>query len=224
MLQFRESWVWDFWLAADKIGEEEQYHAFFHQAPKKLRDPNLRHTHATIGHAVSSDLRTWVRTIGIPSGSSLFDEPQESAFDDLAQWTGSTIRDPQMLWRTYYTGISHAEDGLVQRVGMAVSTDLTRWERRIEFVPLCADGRWYEKLGESPWPHEAWRDPWIFADPDGDGWHMVVTARAKSGDIWERGVLGHLRSADLVNWEALPPLTAPGGGIRSSRGTSDTHD
>ncbi len=212
VLRFRDTWTWDFWLAVDGNGGDERHHAFFLQAPKSLRDPNLRHAHATIGHAVSTDLRTWTRTIGVPSGSGLFDGPRENAFDDLAQWTGSTVRDPQMLWRTYYTGISGAEGGLVQRVGMATSSDLLSWKKLPEFATLCADGRWYEKLGESFWPHEAWRDPWVFADPGG-GWHMIVTARANSGDPQERGVLGHLHSVDLTHWETLPPLTAPGAGF-----------
>ena len=41
------------------------------------------------------------------------------------------------------------------------------------------DPRWYELLG--PGRDEAWRDPWVFPDPGGDGWHMLVTARSKSG-------------------------------------------
>lgn len=38
-----------------------------------------------------------------------------------------------------------------------------------------SDPRWYEQLQDALWPGEAWRDPWVFADPGGDGWHMLVT-------------------------------------------------
>ena len=48
-------WVWDFWLADDG----EQYHMFFLHAPRALGDPDLRHRSARIGHATSTDLRTW---------------------------------------------------------------------------------------------------------------------------------------------------------------------
>ncbi len=37
-----------------------------------------------------------------------------------------------------------------------------------------------------------------------------MTARSRTGDPAERGVISHARSADLLGWEVLPPLTAPG--------------
>ena len=55
MLTFADRWIWDFWLA--DTGSE--YHAFYLQAPKSLRDQHLRHRYASIGHAVSMDLREW---------------------------------------------------------------------------------------------------------------------------------------------------------------------
>ena len=54
-------------------------------------------------------------------------------------------------------------------------------------------------------------DHWVFADPAGDGWHMLITARASHGPVPGRGVLGHAWSADLLNWEVRPPLTQPAG-------------
>ena len=62
-------------------------------------------------------------------------------------------------------------------------------------------------------PDEAWRDPWVLADPDGDGWHMLVTARACDGPADQRGVIGHARSDDLIHWQAQPPLSRPGEGF-----------
>ena len=63
-------------------------------------------------------------------------------------------------------------------------------------------------------PDGAWRDPWVLADPDGDGWHMLVTARACDGPADQRGVIGHARSHDLVHWQAQPPADRrPGEGF-----------
>lgn len=39
---------------------------------------------------------------------------------------------------------------------------------------------------------------------------MFVTARSNSGPADERGVIGAARSDDLIHWEALPPVSAPG--------------
>ena len=30
---------------------------------------------------------------------------------------------------------------------------------------------------------DTWRDPWVFPDPAGDGWHMLITARAAAGPV-----------------------------------------
>jgi beta-fructofuranosidase len=74
---------------------------------------------------------------------------------------------------------------------------------------LEATGPWYEKLSSGAWHDEAFRDPWVFADPDGNGWHMLITARAPEGPVDGRGVIGHAWSADLRTWELRPPLSAP---------------
>ena len=78
---------------------------------------------------------------------------------------------------------------------------------------LAADPRWYEKYSDGHWHDEAFRDPWVFADPDGDGWHMLITARANHGDAYDRGVVGHAWSADLESWELREPLSSPGEGF-----------
>jgi beta-fructofuranosidase len=42
---------------------------------------------------------------------------------------------------------------------------------------------------------------------------MLLTARAAQGTGGDRGVIGHARSADLVRWEARPPLSRAGAGF-----------
>ena len=77
-----------------------------------------------------------------------------------------------------------------------------------------ADPRWYETLGgPAPWTDEHWRDPFVMADPDGKGWHLLVTARANTGPAEDRGVIGHARSADLLNRDVQPPPSHPGAGF-----------
>jgi beta-fructofuranosidase len=101
----------------------------------------------------------------------------------------------------------------IEAVGVAVSADLETWEKRPGPVSR-ADARWYETYtGHADgWKEEAWRDPWVFKDPSGSGWHMLVTARSKEGPIDDRGVIGHAWSADLEHWEVRPPLSTPGSG------------
>jgi beta-fructofuranosidase len=203
MLQLPDSWVWDFWFADDG----ETYHVFFLYSSRALHDPGRRHMRASIGHAVSSDLIRWER---VPDALVRGDSP---AFDDVATWTGSVVRAPDGIWHMFYTGVSELDGALIQRVGLATSADLVTWHKNGSSPVVSADSRWYERFGDSTWPDEAWRDPWVFADPDGDGWHMLITARASHGPVDDRGVVGHARSRDLLTWQVQPPLSQPGAGF-----------
>jgi beta-fructofuranosidase len=200
VLRLSSSWVWDFWLADDG----DRYHVFFLKASRALGDPERRHRRAGIGHAVSDDLRSWTE---VADALVADDEP---APDDLATWTGSVVRGPDGRWRMFYTGLSRADGGLVQRVLCAVSDDLTTWHR--QGVVAVADPRWYNQLDLDTWYDVAWRDPWVFQRTDGV-WQMLVTARSGDGAAFDRGVVGAATSTDLVTWEVGPPLSQPGSGF-----------
>ena len=202
MLRLPDDWVWDSWIA----DAGDLYHLFFLKAPRKLEDPGLRHTAATIGHATSADLVDWT----IEEDALL---PAAKRWDDLALWTGSVARDGEGVWRLYYTALSSSPGHGMrdQRIGMAESDDLHTW-RRVGDRPLVdPDPRWYRTLEEDPAASETWRDPFVFRDPGGDGWHMLITARDPDAPRLYDGVLGHARSDDLVHWELGPPLTTPAG-------------
>ncbi len=195
-LRLPDHWLWDLWFA--QHGGE--VHAFYLKAPRSLGDPAARHHAATIGHAVSRDLRSW-RVLPDALGPG---PPGE--FDDLATWTGSVVAH-QGLWHLFYTGVARAEAGAVQRVGLAISHDLVTWDRR--GVLSEADPAWYAKLGPGS-PAEDWRDPWVEWDERTGRFHMLVTATANRGPQGARGVIGHAWSRDLHAWEAGPPLSRPG--------------
>jgi beta-fructofuranosidase len=196
-LRLPEKWVWDFWFARDA-----QHHVFYLQAPRSLQHSELRHHNASIGHAVSSDMRHWhVLADALRPGPA-------GSWDDLATWTGSVIEHGGR-WHMLYTGINRSERGLVQRIGLAVSDDLVHWTKHPANPVLEADGRWYELLDPLRWRDQSWRDPWLFVDPRGDV-RVLITARTHEGAADGAGVLAHARSSDLVQWEVLPPLTPPG--------------
>jgi beta-fructofuranosidase len=203
VLRLADAWTWDSWLADDG----RSYHLYFLKAPRHIGSPDQRHWNVAIGHAVSADLSHWTVTPDAitPSG--------QPAFDDLATWTGSVVRGPDGEWFMFYTGSSSGERGLKQRIGLATSADLVHWRKHPASPVLESDGRWYEQLPQALWPDEAWRDPWVIPDPAGDGWHMLLTARARDGAADERGVIGHARSADLIHWQAQAPLSDPGAGF-----------
>ena len=201
MLNLPDHWIWDSWIADDG----DVYHLFFLKAPRALIDPRLRHEAATIGHAMSPDLIAWIYL-----GDALLPAPM--GWDDLALWTGSVARGDDGVWRLYYTALSTAGYGVRdQRIGMVESDDLRTW-RRVGKVPLLeADPRLYRTLdGRGP-ASETWRDPFVFRDPDGDGWHMLITARDREAPRLSDGVLAHARSHDMRRWELGPPVAGPAG-------------
>lgn len=196
-LALPDKWVWDFWLA-EHAG---LHHLFYLQAPRSIVDPDLRHWNVSVGHAVSSDMIHWeIRPDALAPS-------KHEAWDDYTTWTGSII-EHDGLWHMFYTGTSRAEAGMVQRVGVAVSSDLDHWER-CDGPLIEADPRWYEHL-EPDWHDVAWRDPWVFADESGL-FHVFITARTRTGDRFDRGCIAHAKSRDLRSWEVCPPVTTPGG-------------
>ncbi len=201
-----DRWVWDFWLApADGSGV---YHLYYLSAPKSLGDPDLRHRNATIGHATSEDLVSWhdLGTVLTPGGVGRFDE--------TATWTGSIVRGPDDTWHMFYTGsrfLGRDDSTNVETIGLATSRDLHEWTKQHDVV-VSADPRWYEVLSDGTWREEAWRDPWVYRGSDGD-WHMLVTARSRSGAAADRGVIGHAVSKDLRAWTVTAPVSDPGAGF-----------
>ncbi|MGS0684517.1 family 43 glycosylhydrolase [Nakamurella sp. GG22] len=204
MFRLPDAWLWDFWLAQDN-GE---YHLFFLHASRALHDPDRRHLRAAVGHAVSTDLRHWEQ---VQDALVHGDAPD---FDQTATWTGSVIKGPDGTWFMFYTGTTREPDGrLIQQVGVATSPDLHHWTKHPDNPIVTADPRWYEKGGSQPWHDHHWRDPWVLEDPAGDGWHLLITARANHGPDDDRGVIAHATSKDLLHWDVHPPLTQPGAGF-----------
>jgi beta-fructofuranosidase len=199
-LRLSQNWLWDFW----HVWQGDTCHLFYVQAPRSLGSEELRHHNATIGHAISPDLKNWTAV------EDALHPGADGEWDDLATWTGSVIGHDGR-WFMLYTGINRSEGGLVERIGLATSPDLYLWEKDPANPILEADARWYELLDLGSWYEQAWRDPWLFQDQADDSFHALITARGQSGAADARGVIGHARSSNLRDWDVLPPLSTPGG-------------
>jgi len=200
-----QHYLWDFWLVSPQEWGDVRapYHLYYLQAPRSLHDPNFRHYLATVGHAVSHDLRQWVYC------GTVLEAGRPGSWDDRAIWTGSvTIRDG--LAYMFYTGLCRTERAPVQRIGLAVSTDLVHWERHPGNPLLDVDTRWYEPQGTERWEAQTWRDPYVVYSSDEEANYMFLSARVNTGPLDGRGVIGLARSTDLLSWEVLPPVSTPG--------------
>ncbi len=191
--------MWDFWL----IFEPPNYHLFHLRAPRSLPDPELRHNAATIGHAVSTDLRHWT------DKGEVIKPGRSGEWDDLSVWTGSVIKSGA-LYHMLYTGRCHADQGTVQRIGLARSEDLYHWEKHARNPVMEADPRRYEKFGSCGYYWESWRDPYLFYEPKANCHYAFITARTNRGELDQRGCIAAAKSGDFIGWEILPPIFSPG--------------
>ena len=114
-----EHYLWDFWIVTPQEWEDASllYHLFYLQAPRTLLDPNLRHDMATVGYAVSHDLRQWEHR------GTVLEAGQPGSWDDRVIWTGSVIVRDGLAYM-FYTGMCQAERTPIQRIGLAISKDL----------------------------------------------------------------------------------------------------
>ncbi len=200
MLSLDDHWVWDSWYLHDG----QRWHCWYLKAPKSIGDPAQRHWNVSQGHAVSDDLVNW-------RGHSTALAPSDGpAWDDYTTWTGSVLKGNDGQYHYFYTGSCRAEDGMIQRIGHAVGTDLETWERVgdgfcLDIVGPNAD--FYETAWQGRWHDRAMRDPWVMKDPSGDGWLMYFTARVP--DVEETnaaGCIGFATSPDLYDWTLHPPV------------------
>jgi beta-fructofuranosidase len=197
-LAIEGTWIWDFWFAES----DGTTHIFYLKSSANLPHERDRHWNVAIGHAVSTDRRTWTVLPDVLAPAA------GEGWDDFTTWTGSVIRHEDR-WYLFYTGTSRSESGLVQRIGAAVSDDLVTFVRHPANPLIEADPTWYERIDAGLWHDEAWRDPFVFRGTDGS-FHAFITAREREGPADQRGVVGHARSEDLISWQVLPPVVRLG--------------
>jgi len=199
MLSLEDHWVWDSWYLHDG----KRWHCWYLKAPKSIGDPAQRHWNVSQGHAVSDDLIEW-------RDHSTALEPSRLGWDDYTTWTGSVVKGEDEQFHYFYTGSSKSENGMIQRIGHAVGTDLENWDRVGDGFCLDIAGPnagVYETRWEGRWHDRAMRDPWVIKDPDGDGWLMYFTGRVQ--DVEEpnaAGCIGFATSPDLFEWTLQPPV------------------
>ena len=150
-----------------------------------------------IGHAATRDLVTW-EFLGLALARGA-----PGSWDDKSLATGSVLSRDGRYWMAF-TGHKLDEPLFVQRVGMAVSDDLVRWEKLPENPTSEADPAHYELVSTGQRTLTHWRDPFLL--DTGEEVVQYVCARRTDGDISSRGTVGVARSTDMRSWETLPPL------------------
>ena len=155
--------------------------------------------HDVVSHLVSDDGMRWQQ---LPNALRTGD-PGEA--DDDQIWTMHAFR-WQGRFYMLYTCLAQAEDGRLQRTGLAVSDDLIAWEK-VPHNPVAEpDPRWYE-ADLSASGRADWRDPspWI----EDSVIHGLICAHEKDGPFNRRGCVAHITSTDAAHWQVRPPFYTP---------------
>ena len=196
----KDKYVWDFWT----VIRDHVCYLFHLQAPETPDDPTLRHNQASVGLAVSSDLVHW------ENHGTVFQKGSPGSWDDLSIWTGTVTKGPDGRFYFLYTGRNAAEQGRIQRIGVAVSEDLLHWKRFCAHPVMTADPRYYETCAAgSDYRWESWRDPFLYFCEEDQLWYAFITARRNQGFSQTRGCIAVAKSQDLIHWIILPPLDTP---------------
>lgn len=181
----------------DVIYHEGKYHLFH------LVLPN----HDFIAHAISEDGLNWHRV----ENALFIGNPGE--WDDDALWTMNVSADPDFpgQWRMFYTGLSRVERGRVQRVGLAISNDLYRWEKvksdRYPIDVAHGGGEFYESSLDEGRRWVSFRDPLFFYDDNSR--FLLVSGRVKDGPLIRRGCVAMVEEVERDKWVFRPPLYHP---------------
>jgi len=188
------------------IKVRKDYHAFYLQAPPSEIPGERRSRRKTIGHAISKDLTNW-NELPVALGPGRDDD-----WDNLSPWTGSIIEKDGTYFMPY-TGVNSDPDKIwIQKIGMATSDDLITWKKYKNNPILKAKDPYYiDNKKNILGVVGAWRDPFIFKDPDSDNYYMTISARLKGKQREYNGCVAIVKSQkDLFHWKILPPILAPG--------------
>lgn len=203
-----QKYLWDFWFARNHA--DNTLHVFYLQACHRQTagNPDLRHDFSSVGHAVMNEHGWQELTVQTPAFSSADGE----AWDNRSIWTGCVIQNPDnQLYYMFYTARSN-QDAPVwtpsewqrpQQIGLAVSSDLMKWERSELSLqqPLIPNPG--KRMGLDG---VAWRDPYVIRG-EADCWYAFVCARlnpeADDNQHYGQdagGVVAWLRSETLEAW------------------------
>src|SRR5690606_10058485 len=117
-----------------------------------------------LSHAISNDLLHW-QDVGI----ALYPGEQGS-YDDAELWTGC-VEEKDGVYYLFYTARAKKENGRVNRIALAISTDGYHWDRYNNNPIIIPDGRWYVnennplKLYGHGYPIVDCRDMCVVKDP-----------------------------------------------------------
>jgi len=204
-----EYYLWDNWIV-DSRKYDGKIHRYSLFSPKIVNGKELychdRHVHALIRHAYSTDNGdTWKDT-----GSTFSRESIGNICQML--WSGSTIvrelEDKSYQFVMFLTASRGSKFQFYQKIGVSYSNDGENWSPLkicLEFAPKYNYSLSAED-GEDP----AWRDPYVWQDPNNKEWYMFFCTKKINKDGKLVPCVGMAKATkEFDEWELLPGLEVP---------------
>jgi len=151
-----------------------------------------------VAHAVSQDGLTWQE---LPDALHTGDP---GSYDDDMIWTMSVL-EYENHYNMFYTALSKADQGKVQRVALATSDDLIHWKKNPKNPIAEADPCWYETKPIRGMV--SWRDPYPVLEQG--ILYLLVCARENKGPVFRRGCVGLISYENDREWKVETPLYTP---------------
>lgn len=175
------------------VHDGQRWHCFYIRG--QLSVPGTT-SETQLGHAVTEDLRHWT-----PLADVMPVVP--GTWESRNVWAPHVIATPGGGgWTMLYTARG---DQLMQRMGMATSSDLLNWTRHPSNPLLSPDPvtYWFDPAFNYL---AAFRDPYVYEE--GGQYHVLNTALLRDAGLPSgiRGAIHHAVSNDLVSWTSLAPL------------------
>lgn len=189
------------------VGEE--VHLYHLQLRRRADDEALRSVSPCLGHAVSRDLVHWEER------PPAFAPDPADPLDNLRAWSGCCVWE-KGVGHLFYTRVGEASlrDGQGpprSDIGLATTRDPDCWERHPGNPIIVPDPRWYAQTGNPVPGVRDCRDLLVIRDPSEPGaWLGYYATRVPGEELAETAVIAAVRSRDLIHWEHLPPVFAPG--------------
>jgi len=172
------------------VRHEGKWHVFFiHRLFGRPMSPHCNEQEIGIGHAISNDLLHWQT-----QDDAI--QRRTDSWDWAHVWAPSVVRNSGR-WYMFYTGMDEA---IYQRMGVAVSEDLTNWQYPQEKPVLdVLDYPWAKAGGvlndASLSGYVNCRDPFVVKF--GDDWLCYYTALSNT----DKAVIAVASSRDLISWK-----------------------
>ena len=192
--QPHNKYCWDFWFAH----QEQTLHVFYLQANRLdcAYNPERRHNLASIGQAILTDFG-WQELPNQP-----ISRREGDYWDNISLWTGSIIKKGDRYY-LFYTARSSSDTFILttherrqpQNIGVAESSNLLTWERKIEVPAIPNPGV------DSGFDGVSWRDPYVIKSPTDEQFYAFICACPKDAPTDAGGVVAYANSSNLKNWQ-----------------------